>query len=131
MTAIITAGVGSAIAAIVSLITLYQNRKWQKEDKRDSTLEMIQSVKDMLTGYISTNEEREAKQCRTRILRFNDELLCGTMHSKEAFDMMLEDITWYENYCSSHPGFQNGIATMAISNIRRVYTKCMEEHTFL
>lgn len=39
--------------------------------------------------------------------------------------------TTYENYCSDHPHFPNGKAVHSISNIRKIYDKCSDEHSFL
>ena len=84
-------------------------------------------VKNLRTEF----DEREADNCRTRILRFNDELSHNVSHSKEHFDQTLWDITKYETYCENHPGYKNNIATMAIERIKGVYAKCTDEGTFL
>lgn len=73
----------------------------------------------------------KALDARRRILVFNDEILQNIRHSQERFTNVLEDITFYENYCESHRNFVNQKAVMAESNIKRVYQKCMEEHDFL
>lgn len=72
-----------------------------------------------------------ANQARTRILRFNDELLRKERHSKEFFDNILEDIDAYEKYCSDHPKYRNSKAALAITNIRRCYEKCEVDCDFL
>lgn len=131
MVAIITAGISAFIAAAVSLITLYQNHKWQKEDKNSAVLDRLDHIDTKLDAHIKADDEREAKQVRARILRFNDELLCGEKHSKDAFDMFIEDCSWYERFCDAHPDFHNGIADMAIQNGTRLYAKCMEDNSFL
>lgn len=76
-------------------------------------------------------EEREAAAYRIRIMRFGDELLHDIHHSKEHFDQILLDITHYEAYCESHPDFLNNVAQATIDNIKRTYSKCMEERSFL
>lgn len=76
-------------------------------------------------------EEREANACRTRILRFNDEILHNVKHTKEHFDQILVDIDTYEGFCHSHPDFKNNIASLAIDRIRNTYQKCCDEGTFL
>lgn len=75
--------------------------------------------------------ETRALNSRSRILRFNDELLLKQRHSKEYFDQVLEDITSYQRYCSEHPEFKNEKAVLAIGNVERCYNKCMEEKDFL
>ena len=51
--------------------------------------------------------------------------------SDQHFDQIIEDIDTYENYCSDHPHFPNGKAVHSISNIRKIYDKCSDEHSFL
>lgn len=76
-------------------------------------------------------EEREATACRTRILRFGDEILHNVRHSKEHFDQILIDITDYENYCNSHSDFKNNVAVAAIRRINQVYDECITKNEFL
>lgn len=75
--------------------------------------------------------ENEATTCRYRILRFNDEILHDQRHTKEHFDQILDDVTRYEKFCKDHPEYENNKAILAIENIKRVYTKCTDENTFL
>jgi hypothetical protein len=77
------------------------------------------------------SEEREATTCRARIMRFGDEIYQGHEHTKEHFDQILLDITFYEDYCDSHPKFKNSIAVATIANIKWVYEKCLKEKSFL
>lgn len=96
--------------------------------------EVISKV-DRLSGDVQSLrnecEERAANACRTRILRFNDEILHNVKHTKEHFDQILIDIDTYEEYCQSHPNYKNNIACLAIDRIRKAYQKCCEEGTFL
>lgn len=104
-------------------LTLLQ-RKWQKSDKLDE-------IQRKLEAHCTADDERYIKQCRTRILRFNDEAIRGMHHTEEHFDDVLDDITEYNRYCEEHKDFKNEKAVMAISNIQRVYKICMEEDSFL
>ena len=81
---------------------------------------------------IETNAELDrVRDSRQRILRFNDEILCGCRHSKEHFDEILEDITIYEHYCNDHRDYENNKAVLAIATIKRTYDNCMQTHDFL
>lgn len=94
-------------------------------DELDAKLDSLQ---------LEGKEQREldkALDARRRILVFNDEILQNMRHSQERFTNVLEDITFYENYCDSHRSFVNQKAVMAEANIKRVYRQCMEEHDFL
>lgn len=84
-----------------------------------------------LKTHIRVSDESEVKQCRLRILRFNDELLQGTKHTKEHFDNILEDIDDYEAYCRSHPNYENNKAVLAIANCKKTYLQCVEDKSFL
>ena len=76
-------------------------------------------------------EEGNAKNARYRIIRFNDEVKHDVKHTEEHFEQIIEDIDTYENYCSDHPHFPNGKAVHSISNIKKIYDKCSDEHSFL
>lgn len=76
-------------------------------------------------------ELERVRRARQRILRFNDEILCGRKHSKEHFDEILYDITKYEHYCNEHEEYENDKAVLAVESIREVYKQCMKTHDFL
>lgn len=94
-------------------------------------MEKADRLQESLDRHIASDCEREAKECRKRVLRFNDELIQGVKHTKEHFDDVLEDITEYERYCRDHADFKNHKAIMAIENVKRTYQKCEEENSFL
>lgn len=93
-------------------------------DKVDELVESLQSLRD-------ESEEREAITCRTRILRFGDEIIHGAEHTKEHFDQILADIDYYEDYCGAHPKFRNNKAVATVERIKAVYRKCLDENSFL
>ena len=93
------------------------------------------AVNYVITG-LSYNETRrmdkdDADGCRTRILRFADELRRDVKHSEEFFNQILDDISDYERYCTEHPEYKNSKAVNAIAEIDKVYQKCMEKNSFL
>ena len=110
--------------------------------------DLVKALIDNLTGATSTNKalamitadlanerkermQSEAKICRSRVIRFNDELLNGMPHSKSMFDTILIDCSDYEKYCADNPNFRNSVATESIENIRRNYRKHEEANDFL
>ena len=111
-------------SSVMTLVMTLLQRRWQKTD-------MLDEIKKSLAAHCKTDDERYIKQCRTRILRFNDEVIRGMHHTEEHFDDVLDDITEYNRYCEEHKDFKNEKAVMAISNIQRVYKICMEEDSFL
>ena len=96
--------------------------------------EVVEKVDNLSTDIRDLRdecEEREATACRTRILRFGDEILHDVRHSKEHFDQILIDITAYENYCASHPDFRNNVAVATIKHINQIYARCIRDNSFL
>lgn len=77
------------------------------------------------------SREDKAKAARNRILICADEVYQGVKHSKEYFDNILTDITFYKHYCDEHPEFQNDMTVMAVYRIEEVYKHCLETHGFL
>lgn len=76
-------------------------------------------------------DQREANDCRYRILRFDDEIRHGARHTKEHFDQILGDVKSYEDYCNDHPKYRNNVAHFAIKNIKKTYEHCESENAFL
>lgn len=89
--------------------------------------DLVREVRDLREEF----DISLANQARTRILRFNDELLRKDRHSKEMFDSVLEDVDFYERYCLDHPRYKNSKAVLAIANIKRCYEKCEQDNDFL
>ncbi len=107
-------------------------------DLKDDFKEMRHYMDELDTKITTLKAEesahrdlKEAYDSRRRILSFNDELLRDEKHSKEMFDNVLEDITYYDSYCRDHKDFINQKAVMAEANIKRVYQECMNERSFL
>lgn len=94
-------------------------------------LDRLDGLEKDIKEIKAKNEEREATECRSAILRFGDEIRHGTRHSKEHFDQILLDISFYEHYCDTHTDYANNVALMTIEKIKDTYRKCMDEDTFL
>lgn len=113
---------------------IFGRKKVTLEDidrKLDGQRKDIDTLKDSFTEFEGSEALKDAQGARRRILRFNDELLRNIDHSKEYFDDILEDIKTYENYCHTHPSFENGKTVMADRNIKRCYEQCMQKQSFL
>lgn len=99
-----------------------------------SNKEVKTELKKIQTEFLElkeSEEQKEARNSRRRILRFNDEIINRIKHSREFFNDVLDDANTYEQYCRKNPDFQNGKAVLAIENIERVYRECMKEGNFL
>lgn len=100
-------------------------------DRVDQIGERMDSVENELKSLKAVEAEREAVACRTRILRFGDECLHDTKHSKEHFDQILRDIDVYETYCDAHEEFENNQAVMTIELIKQIYRERFLRRDFL
>ena len=93
-------------------------------------LSEVKATRARLDAHIQSDDERNADDRRTRILRFNNELIRNIPHTREDFIDVLADIDVYEAYCRIHPEYKNNRAVHAISNIGRVYDERLEKHDF-
>lgn len=87
-------------------------------------------IRGQLEGHIRADNDRDAGDHRTRILRFNLELIRNIKHTREDFIEILEVIDFYERYCADHPDYPNSRAVHAIANIERVYDERLEKRDF-
>lgn len=98
----------------------------KKKDKSDKILEHIDAVEKKLDGHIAEEDRYKADLCRTRILRFSDEIRRDIKHSEESFNNVLEDIDYYVAYCEQHEDvYINSKADAAIKNVKDVYNLCI------
>lgn len=125
---IIIGGFVSVIVAIFGSAGFWQFIANQSNKEVKTELKKIQTE---FLELKESEEQKEARNSRRRILRFNDEIINRVKHSREFFDDVLDDVNAYEQYCRKNPDFQNGKAVMAIENIERVYRECMREGNFL
>lgn len=130
------------VIAIVTIIpSIISNRKktvdkvdeLKKELKQEikATNDDVDSVKKALATHITDGEEEKAKQARQRILRFFDEICAGQEHSESHFEDILDDIDFYETYCSEHPKFKNSRGATAMEQIRDTYKHLKAHGGFL
>lgn len=102
-----------------------QEKYQEDNDKRMDKLE--KSHKDFQYQYL----EDAAKAARRRILCSADELRLGIEHSHEWFNDVLNDVSFYNNFCLTHEEFKNMQAVAAIAFITEKYQHCLEENKFL
>lgn len=122
LTIVITAALASG--GLWGLIQFLISRHDKTAEKIDRLMTMVQEVSDRVDATSAVN-------ARTRILRFDDELINNIHHSREYFQQTLEEIDTYEGYCNKHPDFKNNACVMAIEHIRRVYAHLQDTHGFV
>lgn len=91
----------------------------------------VDTLQKELKSYEAKQDERNAVDCRTRILRFGDEVLYEVKHTKEHFEQILCDIDEYDKYCAAHPDFKNNKTVFTSKRIKEVYEKLLEDNDFL
>lgn len=123
------------VTAIADIIKSKINRKWKKQDdaaaKESEEITRLDRIEKKLDAHIIEDDRRNADLYRTRILRFNNELLLDVQHSREMFVDVLADIDEYEDFYTKHPEYPNNRTVSAVHNIKRVYEDCMRKHNFL
>lgn len=104
----------------------------------DNVKDDVKTIKDEMTDIKNDvreireiNDERDARLARRHILRFSDEILHEVLHSQEHYNEILMVITDYENYCKTHDGFKNQMASAAIQNITEKYNQHLRDKDFL
>ena len=101
---------------------------------REESAEMktaITEIKEEARAHNEQNLEERAKNNRSKILRFDDELRIGIRHSYEYFEDILRTVKEYEDYCNSHPKFKNRQAESAINHIQSAYDEAHENNSFI
>ncbi|MBQ6595321.1 MAG: hypothetical protein IJH78_06685 [Clostridia bacterium] len=123
------------IVALVGIIptVLANGRKTQKSIRESDELvkKGLADVQSTLKAHIREDEEDRIRTKRYRILRFFDELCEGKKHSESHFEDVLEDIDDYNQYCNSHPEFQNSRGHVAMVAIREAYARIKAKGGFL
>lgn len=123
--------ISGIVSIIIAILGSQWFASWVQNHNSKSLRADISSIQDEIGKMKSSDELREIKNTRRRILRFNDELLNSIEHSKEYFDEIVGDVDEYRRYTNSHPDYSNGKANLACENIERVYRQCLEKKTFL
>ena len=130
------AGVVAALLTCVELAPICLNPwsallSWLGRGINGDLLGKVESLEREVRSLRERCEEQSAVDCRSRILRFGDELLHEVHHSKEHFDQILRDVQTYEEYCRTHPDFVNNTTQVTTQQILEIYRRCMADRAFL
>ena len=118
-------------SGVSALVQFFVKRYDEKKGKKSAVMAALDKLGKKVDYLGDELAEDRATNARIRILDFSDEVRHGERHSKEAFDQINLDIDTYRRYCDDHKDYQNNRAVMAITNIERVYAKCLEANDFL
>lgn len=90
----------------------------------------IDYVQGELSKHINESEIKSLQDTRRDILDFCNACMNNRKHTKEQFDFMIRECDDYEKYIQNND-IKNGVIEAAINEIRRLYKKCIQEHSFL
>ena len=116
--------------ALIGFIQFMISRHDIRFNKLDEKQEGLKKLNERIDDVERNEEEREAKQWRTKILRFADEVYRGQEHSQEHYQDMLDIIASYDLYCENHPSFMNGKTIDAANRIKDTYHDLLDKHKF-
>jgi hypothetical protein len=105
--------------------------KQAQKDYQKTTDKRLEDIEKARRDFMYYQTECEAKDARRRILRASDELRLGIEHSQEYFKDILDDISFYNNFCREHKEFKNMQAVAAIDFVTKTYQNCLEKNMFL
>ena len=91
----------------------------------------VQAYSVKLSNLEHKLDEHHAIESRIRIIRFGDEITHYVLHSKNHYDQILTDITYYEKYCSENKSFKNDITETTIDIIKNKYREHSLNKSFL
>jgi len=90
----------------------------------------ISSIGKKLDRHIEESEKKELSDTRRDILEFCNACMNKRRHTKEQFVFVIKECDEYEKYVEENH-IRNGEITAAIEEIRRLYTRCLQQGDFL
>lgn len=98
--------------------------KWLGSKFNQGINTSLTDLKDTIDGQSkdiqqlrNTVNENQAMTSRYRIIRFDDEMISGVVHSQDHIEQIIEDIRVYEIFCKSNPDFINHKGRSAMERI--------------
>ena len=97
----------------------------------ESLKKEVEKIDNRVDKIDARIDENNAVQCRSRILRFGDEVSHGTNHSRDHFRQIFSDITSYNTYCHNNPDFKNDMTKITSKIIEDDYVEREKNDNFL
>ena len=123
---VIVALISGGVTLIGTMITVFTNAlKTRKENNN-----RLDKIEAKIDSHIEADEKESAVMCRSRILRFANDVRRGLDFSKDYWDTIMIDITEYGKYTSAHPDFKNAVCLHAIKMLETEYDRLLTENSF-
>ena len=90
----------------------------------------VESIKKELSKHIEDSASEKLENTRRDILQFCNSCMSGHKHTQEQFVFVIKKCDWYETQIEEKK-LKNGEITSAITEIRRIYSVCLQKNSFL
>lgn len=90
----------------------------------------VTEIETKLDAHIRADEAEKLENKRRDILEFANSCMTGRKHTQEQFRFVIKKCDEYEKYIEKNE-IKNGEISSAIAEIRRLYTKCIQNNSFL
>ena len=104
--------------------------RWIGNKLNEDLKKDIAEVNTKLDKHIEESEKKDLSDTRRDILEFCNSCMNKRRHTQEQFTYIIKKCDTYEAYVEKHH-IRNGEIQAAIAEIRRIYTKCLQENSFL
>lgn len=104
---------------------------WVAKQIRKALLgDSIEKLEKDITSIKKDVLDERVSAKRWQILNFSNSCLQKTSHTKEEWDHCLQDLDWYEHYCTKN-NIPNGVVTQCARYLRDEYQAHMQNNDFL
>lgn len=128
---IISACGGAVVTGIFAMIAANRAKRKERDEADREIVKKIDELTAKMDRHIEEDTNRWADNARSRALAFGDEVRRHVQHTKEAWDDILREIDQYEDFCATHPNYENNRAAATISHLKKVYKDHIRNNDFL
>lgn len=128
---IISACGGAVVTGIFAMIAASRAKRKERDEADREIVKKIDELTAKMDRHIEEDTNRWADNARSRALAFGDEVRRHVQHTKEAWDDILREIDQYEDFCATHPNYENNRAAATISHLKKVYKDHIRNNDFL
>lgn len=129
--AIIQACGAALIGGAITLITSHISAKREKAETENAVILKLSEVERKLDAHIEEDKEAKADDARARIIDFGSSVVRQELHTAEQWHNILLDIDRYENFCDTHPAYENNRAVSTIAMLKDRYQEKLAKNDFL